>query len=844
MNARLATVLIVGLAVCVMSVPAQDVDGGRTYRLYEGITAYIDNPEGKAFSVRLDLRDTNLYGNGPREVMFKVYDPDGQPVVREIIPDDGVTTPLFGDRIAGWDHELQYFANLYAKGTVPAIRFSAMSDPARLANVRARAFERQIAAGQKGVYRIVLAGTRDHFATLALSPALDYGIVGHPTWMHGRGNMLKKSYVYMPPGTTGVFFAVAEPDQPTTRTFKLTAPDGKVLFDGRATGGYVCAGGHAWQHASIKFKDPKAYAGKLLTLEVSDGAGDFLVKCTLQQPRKGAFKDYVGMGSLAVWCATPELAMTLAGGTMVEDGELFWHPFQARFHRWLKANPLAAEASEADKETRARIEKTFNHFRLVETSDARGSASWTNLAYSFGYSGCKLLWRNCWLLMKDPKVPAGLKGIIREGLIMGGDRLSFAIGIERINGNAFAQIPVGLWYIHRASDDALQKERFEVFWGRWANEGWGVGAGLSRSGDAQEHLAHDMHYGSYIMENYRGGTWLHTGILTDATDDPRFQKVMDGYYNLYSHIYCREAKGKGKPINANPWSCRTQQSAHDQQQNWEHGAYTWKGEPGPDFTTSVNGGDEWFAARRKDYYALTFFGRISPEWMSATFPGQLGFSGGVLCQLTVPGKGPVLASVLNGPYGEGMHPSNWRKFKINSVVGERWDGAPLVAAIGVHLDAKLKGNTVTGSGEIRASHMRSARSYTFNADSIDCSVKLSESSYANVLSIWSHGRNWSEVKVAYEMIPFLPKTPKGKPTIVTLLDAAGKDLGAAAADAVEAARVRIDRGGFGVVIELDKPRLVHRGANNTVMIQLAKAGAKPVPADQVGVSYRLVPFRE
>ena len=59
------------------------------FRLHEGVTAYVPNPDGKDFSVRLDVRDLNLYANGPREVLFKVYDPDGKPVVREIIPDDG-----------------------------------------------------------------------------------------------------------------------------------------------------------------------------------------------------------------------------------------------------------------------------------------------------------------------------------------------------------------------------------------------------------------------------------------------------------------------------------------------------------------------------------------------------------------------------------------------------------------------------------------------------------------------------------------------------------------------------------------------------------------------------------
>src|SRR5690606_19387889 len=118
----------------------------------------------------------------------------------------------------------------------------------------------------------------------------------------------------------------------------------------------------------------------------------------------------------------------------------------------------------------------------------------------------------------------------------------------------------------------------------WANGGWGSRVGLSPSGDAQESYGHDAHYGSYIMDNWKaeGNTWVKEGgILGDATDDPRFQQIMDRYYELYSYIYCREVNGRAVP--ANPWSARTHMHAHNQEQNWETlGGATWKGEPGPD----------------------------------------------------------------------------------------------------------------------------------------------------------------------------------------------------------------------------------------------------------------------
>jgi hypothetical protein len=110
------------------------------------------------------------------------------------------------------------------------------------------------------------------------------------------------------------------------------------------------------------------------------------------------------------------------------------------------------------------------------------------------------------------------------------------------------------------------------------------------------------------------------------------------------------------------------------------------------------------------------------------------------------------------------------------------------------------------------------------------------------MSIWSHGRLWSEVSVAYEMLPYMAKTPDGKPTTVTLLDAAGGAIGPADGAPKEAARIRIDRGGFGVEVHLDRPRKVSLGANSTVLITLAEKGPKPTPAADIGLKYRLVPF--
>ncbi len=822
--------LVFGFVVCLftpLAVIAAEPPSGQFYRLHEGVTFYVNNPEGKDFTVALDVRDLNLYANGPREVLFKVYDPAGKPVVREVIPDDGCVTANLPDRVGGWDHDLQAFINHYAKGTAPSFRWSAWSDPNRLKMLVARTFERPIKGGGKGVYRIVLAGAPDHYVTLRLDPTLKHGVSGHPTFLHGHGNLLKKSYLYVPRGTNGLFVAVAEPDEPRSRRFKLTAPDGAVLFDAVATGGFFSPDGPEAKKISASF-EKGAYDGKLLTLDVADGPNDYLLKVTFQQNGK-PYSDYVGMGCNAVFAPDEATANALQGGTIVVGNEVFWHPFQARFHEWLAKNP--------QHPLRKELEPVCNGFRLLETSDGRGSATWTNWAYAMGYYGFNVF-RPSWVLMRRADVPADVKEIIKEGLLVAGDRLSFATHIEKVNGNAFAQINVALWYSHRATGDALQKERFETFWQRWTTEGWGAGSGLSRSGDAQEHFAHDMHYGSYLLNNWMatGNTWVKGGgILGDAADDPRFQKVVDRYLELYSYLRCHEAKGAA--VAANPWSGRTSMSMHSPTTG-PMLVRPWKGEPGPDLTVDVNDGHEWFAARRRNYYAVTFHGRLTPEWMNECFAGQMGFGGGILCQLTVPGKGPVLASTQQDSYGKGMHPSEWANFHIHSLVGERWDGFHVVSGISEHHDAKLTGNTVSSSGEVRGAHVKVTRSYTFQPAGIDCSVQLARSDYAQVLSLWNHGRPWSEMRQAWEMIPYMAKAPDGT-TQTTVKTAEGASLTAAGATTQ---RVRIDRGGFGVDILFEKAMPVKLGQNNTVLIQLTAPASKLTPAEKIGVTYKLLPF--
>ena len=834
--------------------PSAAENDGTVLRFYQGATAYVVNPDGGAFDVAVDVQQWHLLENGPRELLIKIYDPEGKVIVRKLAEDDGVKGNAFMPEAGGWDHEMWYYTLCYSRGSQPMFRWSAFTEAGRLAAIPKQSFKFNVPAGPKGVYRVLMAGSRDHVATLRVSRNLKVGLAGHPNWMHGHGDMFKKSYVYVPKGTVGINLGFAEYDQPITRNFKLTAADGTVLWDNPARGGF--------QSKTVKI-DPGKYDDQLITVEVSEGAGDYMLAI---QFSRTDIKPYRGLGgAAAVYAADPETAKAIQGGAIYHDGQVFWHGFQVRLHEWMKANLKPEDMivrNAKGEEIKPTEGKSFGFgakvmeykdlpkvegfvtlngpheapplcdqlmhnyqahknrailnvaiadlaigLRELCIGDVPCVAGWNgNMGYLFGTYGYHY-WRPAWRILQQSEAPAELKAIVHEAILLGGDRIAMSAGLERTNGNALSHIPMALRYAAEGTKDPFLTKLSDTYFERFVNQGWGRGVGISKSGDCQEHFAHDFHYGTYIHDNY-------TAVVNDLKDE-KFKAVLARLSELYSYLYCPEAA-------AYPWGSRTNAQAG-------LGKWNWKGKPGPDFTVSVNGGDEWFAARRPTYYALTFHGRLCPEWLNNYFATRLGYGGGILCQVAVPDKGVVIASTLNGSYGGGMERANWRNFAIHAIVGTMADGQPLVAADSEHLDAKLKGNTVTGSGEIRDRPLRSTRSYTFNADHIAVSAQLADTDFRAAL--WNQGPS-SKISEAFEMIPIISSAS------LRVADAEGKivELGK---EATMTNTLIIDRKDFGVRIDFDQQRSVKRGNRNAIMVQIAD---KVVTPDKVAIAYTITPY--
>jgi hypothetical protein len=776
----------------------------------------------------------------------------------------------------------------------------------RLARVPFRRFHHAIKAGKKGVYRLMLVGCRDNVATVRLDKGLRFGIAGHPLWLHGHGEQLRRSYVYIPRGTRSISFGFLEFDTPRKRRYKLIAPDGEVLVEGCATGGFDMI--DSKRHIN-KLKAGLAWEGdqyddKLMVFEVSEGKNDFMIHMLLNNP--SCAPGYHGRtgGVPAFFCPDKDTARALQGGAIYHDGKILWHMFQTRLHDWLKTNlsekdfiPLDAEGKPIKIVKGGIVLKGlptnpkpyipmngFHHGgepadRIMHNYAAHKNREALNLAirnlavslesigpgdirFTPGYNGNTAFttashvwypWHTAWLMLKEPDVPVEVKAIVREAFIALGDAIAFGRNQERVLANAYFNIVGSLRYCVAATGDPLQKRMFELYFDRYRNGGWGEGVGMSPSGTHYEHFAHAYHYGGYVINSCRGPA--------QELGDKRFAEIRRKLIWFYQHMRCPETP-------ANMWSSRTAYDCNEmkalavpvekrtRRYPWmTDKAYPWMGEPGPAFTRNINDGDEFFAARRKRYYVTTFHGMLAPMWLNNYFKGsRLGYGGGAITQFAVSGKGAVLVASLNGSYGSGMHPNNWRNFHIHSVVGTTADDRPLIAADSEHLNAKLDGNTLTSSGEIRDCPVRSSRKYVFGDNDVTCSVQLEPTGFKDVM--WKMGRK-SAVKEAYEMIPYVPwalgKKPgrkdKGKlpeaDRTKTFVSAADGKKTLLNEDMQTTRTVIIDRGGFGVRIEFETERKVCRGNNSTVLVELAKAEkGRSIPVEDIGIEYRLVPFAQ
>ena len=876
---RFITTLMLGILAACLAAP---VHAETTHRLYDGVTLFINNADGGDFTLSLDVRDCNYRNTFPGEMFVRVYPPDGRPVVRELIPDDGIHSPAYQPPVAGWDHEYWYLATCYSRGLRPAFRWSTFSDPARLASMPARTFKYTIKGGQKGVYRVVLTGGPDLYVTARTSPELPYGVAGSPEWLHGHGDQMRKSYVYVPRGTELIHGLFLEMDEPKERSFTLSTLDGQTLMSGDSTEGLA--------QRSYAIEPDGDMDEQVLVLEVSEGAGDFLINLTMQIKGAGgkvrqSAKDRppITMANFdeiqplrgpqavtAVISPDIETAKATQGGAIYHDGRLFWQMYQVRLYDWLKDKPESdfeypedlPEAPEFyavgshqspikgrpgwgdrlmhsyslhknEKVLNYCIRDAFYGARLIGHGDHVAIGPLANLAYEMG-SYSYFYPREVWRILQQTDAPPEVKAELRDYAIQICDRIAMYRGMELVNGNSLASSVQSLRYLVEATDDPLNRQLYESFVDRFQHGGFGDRLGLGPRGGCQESFGYDFHYGSYVLRGWNA--------IRHDIKDPTFEAMYDRIMTFYSYIWSPEGNA---PFNARTSNSKVAGGTYN---SWHSNLdWRWKGHGGPDFTVDVADAHELFAARRRNYYAASYHGRLGPTWMGEGFHGLIGLGGGALCQVVVPGNGggTVIGSSVNGSYGKGMDPSLWRGFHIHGIIGETMNHKPMIAASSEHANARLVDNTVSSSGEVRMSSVISHRSYTYGPASITVRASLEGSGADNAFSLWGGRPEYrGSVREAYEMIPYIDMPDiKGKKhpraNIISLLAADGSVIAPISTEPQICRAVLIDRHGFGARIEFAEDKRVFQGENRTIMVVLADT---PTKVTEIAIEYRIIPY--
>jgi hypothetical protein len=843
------------------------------HRLHDGMTVLLNNDQGSAFELVLKVRDINYSPRGPAELLAKVYDPQGRVVVREVVPDDGIVKGLFDGPAAGFDHLALYFADTRAKGLTPAVRYGGFLDPARVGAMAVRTFKYQVPAGAKGVYRLILVGQPDLLVSYETRPDLKAGVAGSPDLLYATGKQFETGYFWVPPGTTGLDLSFIQIDG--------VAGGGRFLnvLDAQEKTIASVGGEDAFAAMKVKFGtvEQPSRDGQVLKVRLSGGPNDALFGLYLLTP-KGNRYGKPGGRLAALICADAQTAQALKNGAMEHDGAIFYQHYAVKLHDYLKTLKPADFVSPdhtplnpgtyvplGSHEKPARTCADMQMFDYLHNKDRatlnralkdmlegmsqigfddqvmRGP----NLAYEMGAYSYFYPRPAMWMIEKSD-LPDDLKQALRDFCLQVGDRLAFCRGLELVNGNATASLIAQLKYCSAASGDKMLGGLFDTYFTRFTTGGFGERVGVGASGPIQEGFGYDQHYGTYVLRGWKA-------VMEDFKGrDNRFVPVYDNIVKFYSYVYNDEVPGGA-------WSSRT--AARIPSRTYEpSGPVPFKGYPGPSFTDNVNGAGEVFAARRPGYYVQTYHGRITPAYLTEVGLGQIGFGGGMIGQLHIPGRGPVLVSRLHGDYGKDMDATLWREFAIHSVVGTTMDGLPMIGGNSEPKEAKLEGTVLTSSADVRGGSVRVMRTYDFQEDGIKCVVALAPARVDKMFGLWSKKSPLrGVVNEAYEILPLLGTKPgqikvaqKASPdrkavgvaklaTVpLVAIGQDGKEIGALTeGEDVTAKAVVLDRGGYGVRVELDMPRAVRRGFEGSLLIKLAEPGT---PAQDVKMEYRLVPF--
>jgi len=331
--------------------PGTDYFGSdRLWRLRDQVIFHLYDETGSGFNLTLTVRDMNVYCQGTRYFYVWVTAPDGSTAVSKILDDDGIISNdlKYKDGIADTFLDWRYreFHRTYSPGGNPPDkeRSPFLDNPEK---IPARQLTLKIRTGGKGLYRVFMAGSYDHWVSLTPDRPLYGAIHPGPGPLYLPIGQLSRTFLYAPEKTSDICIAISEETQPYNWQASLRSSDGK-------------------EAAALKAQNSYNY---LIARSCAKG----VYRLDLNGKTSGANLHLSGIPAL--FCPDEKTALLFQGAVLYYKGYPCYHQHQKTLLEWalsLSKNELDIDTGTLDPQlilTDNRNEKTGGPTQEIRMAD-------------------------------------------------------------------------------------------------------------------------------------------------------------------------------------------------------------------------------------------------------------------------------------------------------------------------------------------------------------------------------------------------------------------------------------------------------------------------------------------
>lgn len=226
----LVTIICTVIAFC--SSASSYLGENAIWRCREGLVFHLLDEKGDGFNLSIDIRDMNTYLQGPREVLIFISGPNGNILVKRVVPDDGIIKGNFKykDGVADLWQDIRYrefYRFNSSSGKPPGKqRQPLLKNPSKIPK---RTIKIKVPPAGKGIYRLLFVASMDHFISVTPDRELSAAIHPGPGPLYIPERLLDEAYIYSPAMTKDIAFMIHEETMPFSYSATIKDEKGNIV---------------------------------------------------------------------------------------------------------------------------------------------------------------------------------------------------------------------------------------------------------------------------------------------------------------------------------------------------------------------------------------------------------------------------------------------------------------------------------------------------------------------------------------------------------------------------------------------------------------------------------------